>query len=484
MSRLASLVGLAAVLASSASGQSVQSLLLPDLLDSRTPSARLASRVAQLNDEAVLQTALGNFGAAAAAGGMATYVADLDSGLQPIPPATANEVHVVSFYEGAPAPLGQPRTANVTVTQSGAPITLFLNCYETISWTINPLPPGSTLQEIVLISYDPQLLAGVPPGVPVTQLDLNNGGTYYGGPEDMEGRVDIAAECLVRWGRFATTFTGAYTAPASAVEIGPGSADWRKSYAIGFAEAQVATLCVGTAANQYATFGADVYIPLLTPSMQSFFGSTTPILANPFGALSGPLLSVSGALQYTFDDNLTVYVLGSSGVPKTLNVQTLAQTNLPSLPVGMTAISNPKGLTYDSFRNRLLLSTTGGVGYLYTFDVATSTWGVLASLAGKDLAAICYDPGVDLTYGLDVGVFGGQLNIVRYDATGAQSGPASTCGLNFWGYGFYNHQMYLSNGKLIAIGPGKQIFGSLVLRQCFVIDPANGDILSATFLLT
>ena len=57
-------------------------------------------------------------------------------------------------------PLGQPRTAQLQITHTGAPITLFLNSYETISWTIDPLPPGVQLAQIVLISYDPQILNG------------------------------------------------------------------------------------------------------------------------------------------------------------------------------------------------------------------------------------------------------------------------------------------------------------------------------------
>ena len=142
------------------SAQSVQSLLLPDQLDSRATGLRLTARIAELQAESALQTAFGNAAAAANINAVIAYVQGLQAAPASIPAAVSNEVHAVSFYEGA---AGVPHTATISVTRTGAPITLLLNAYDPITWTINPLPPGVQIAQIVVVSYDPQVVNGVPP---------------------------------------------------------------------------------------------------------------------------------------------------------------------------------------------------------------------------------------------------------------------------------------------------------------------------------
>jgi hypothetical protein len=454
--------------------QSVESLLLPDQLDSRATAARLGARIAELQAEATLQAALGNPGAAANINAVVAYIQGLQATPSSIPPAASNEVHAVSFYEGAP---GAPNTATISVTRTGAPITLFLNAYDPITWTINPLPPGVQIAQIVVVSYDPQVVNGVPPGVPITFFDLNTNGTWYGQPDDLEGRLDVAAECFTRFGLLPTTFTGSYTAPATALEIGPGANEWASQWILAYAYAQVQTFCTATRANLINVFGGQVFVPLLTPPMQSF-GSTTAVVATPLQVFPGPLAALGGIHQYVIDAVGQVRVLDGS-TPATLLLPSLSTLPLPNIP----SLTFPRGLAYDSIRNRLLVSTVGGGGQLYAFDFATLGWSVVAPLNNIGPKAMVHDAATDTIYGIDPGLFGGSNPVLRrYNATGGLT-SSSTLGLRTWGWGFDNFQLYALGGNLVAIGPGKSLLnGALVVRQTFVIDPLTGNIVCAAFL--
>ena len=63
-------------------------------------------------------------------------------------------------------------------------------------------------------------------------------------------------------------------------------------------------------------------------------------------------------------------------------------------------ISWPCGLTFDTKRNRLLVISRGGKGYLYSYSPTQNKWSVLADANNIDFAAIGYSEGDDLTYGL------------------------------------------------------------------------------------
>ena len=99
-----------------------------------------------------------------------------------------------------------------------------------------------------------------------------------------------------------------------------------------------------------------MFLPLLTPPIQSF-GSTTAVLATPLQVLTGPLASLGGITQYVVDTANQVRVLDGS-TPATLLLPSLATLPLPNIP----SLSFPRGLAYDSIRNRLLVATVGGEG--------------------------------------------------------------------------------------------------------------------------
>lgn len=57
---------------------------------------------------------------------------------------------------------------------------------------------------------------------------------------------------------------------------------------------------------------------------------------------------------------------------------------------GVPEVSWTMGLAYDTKRNRVLLATLGGEGFIYSYDHANESWSVLGSLDNVDVTAIAY----------------------------------------------------------------------------------------------
>lgn len=463
----------------SLAAQNVVSLALPDPLDSRPTTARLTARLGELTAEANYQIGLGNLAAASNITNVVTSLQAYQAGMVVIPNA-GPDVLAVSFYEGQPNPnpVGMP-TATLNITRVGGPITLFLNAYDPIEWTIQPLPPGTSIAQIVVVSYEPQVLIGVPSGVPVTQIDQFSNGTYYGLPYELEGRVDIAAQCLTRFGQLPNTFTGDYTAPATPFEVGPGDQEWLDQWVLFQAVSLGQALNTGTFGNLLSTFLPQVYYPILVPPAFAP-GASSLVAANPLGAITPPLVNLGGITNYCFDAAPNVYVLDNR-VPSLLNLSTFTASPLPPLPPGLPPFSFVNTIAFDLFRNRLLVGSFGGAGELYTYDPATSNWAVLTSLFNNEPAAMVYDPIADALWCIDQNFGSGSLDFIRRDpGTGAVL-TTTTLALSTWGFILDTFQLSMLGSNVIMIGPTKDVLG-VGVRHTFVIDPNTADIVFAGFL--
>ncbi len=88
-----------------------------------------------------------------------------------------------------------------------------------------------------------------------------------------------------------------------------------------------------------------------------------------------------------------------------------------SLGDDVPRLSWPCGIAFDTKRERVIVATLGGVGYLYAFSPKTEKWSLLADLANLDLAGLVYDEKQDCLYGLHIGPRGATFT--QYNAKGA-----------------------------------------------------------------
>lgn len=454
--------------------QSVETLLLPDVLDLRPTAERLQDRLDDLTAEAAVQAGLGASGVAAS---IQTVVADLQSALAggPLPLPVTVEVHVASFYEGT------ADAGTLLVDRPGAPVLLVVNAYESTTWTITATP-ATALLGVVAIGYDPQTLV-VPPGTFELALSFtgNGFGDYWGqpdDPDDLQARFRAARWCIETLTLPMTTFTGGYRAPAAPFVVGPAELDWRRQLVLDAALRAGEQWNVATRAALEAAFAGAVFLPLLVPP-QGAAGTPTIALANPLQVLQ-PLLPVPGIRGYAIGSGDRLFTL-ANGQPAELSLATLGTLPLPPVPV---VGSGPpwNAITYDAVRDRLLVSGYGGPGALFAWSVATNQWSLLAALGDEEPAALAWHPLHDATFGVRIDTFApSPLTLQRYDANGTLVATLPI-GLPTFGEIWDSPQLYAVGPNLVFVGTGVPVLGRLI-RHCFVIDPLTGDVLHAGVLL-
>jgi hypothetical protein len=138
-------------------------------------------------------------------------------------------------------------------------------------------------------------------------------------------------------------------------------------------------------------------------------------------------------------------------------------------------LSWPTGLTFDTTRNRLILSNLGGEGFLYSYTPETDRWTRLASLQGVDFHALTYSAANDTLYALSSG------RILRYTPEGRPAGqirldPTLPSGLDE-----RQSQLIATGDKLVLLT--QPIADPLdprlpALMRSYVIDPATGSVTS------
>ncbi len=104
-----------------------------------------------------------------------------------------------------------------------------------------------------------------------------------------------------------------------------------------------------------------------------------------------------------------------------LDLQGQSATQL-SLSMDVPPFSHPRGLALDTKRQRLLVATLGGEGFLYSYSLAERRWSVVASMNNVDVDHLCYLPADDSLYSITLGYDGNSHTIptlLRLNAEGA-----------------------------------------------------------------
>jgi hypothetical protein len=316
----------------------------------------------------------------------------------------------------------------------------------------------------------------------------DNDGDFWGIPGDVaenEARLNATRWSIERLGAFPASVTGDYTAPSTTFVVGAGNQDWLDQWVVGEAVREGQTWNVATRANLVASVQGQLFLPLLTPPNNPL--NPTPPSGLPQVALASPLgvvqtlVPLPGAVtNYALGPNLLPFAIAPSG-PSIVDFASFGLTPIPPDPT-LTPFSFVNTLTYDSLRNRLLVSSFGGGGVLYAWDLATGQWSELANPNNEAPNAIAYHPVYDLTFGLRVDPYAVvPYSLNRYDATGALVGsvPLALPVIDYYGE---PQQLYALGTNLAYVGPGRTIFG-IAVRHCYVIDPLTGDVVYAGILI-
>src|SRR5207247_7249967 len=102
--------------------------------------------------------------------------------------------------------------------------------------------------------------------------------------------------------------------------------------------------------------------------------------------------------------------------------QTATAQDLP-IPSNLPEFSWPVGIAFDSQRNRIIVATLVGEGYLYAYSPASGQWSLVRSLENEDLDSLVYHAADDSLYGVTAAYYdGGAPSLLRLNANGEVTG--------------------------------------------------------------
>jgi Ca2+-binding EF-hand superfamily protein len=298
--------------------------------------------------------------------------------LPPPPRRTSDEeVHLVGIYEGfgKTAGMAHGSRAMVAIDRPGKKVTLLLCSYEPTNWSIT-VTPGTELRELRGFGYatsseftvnGAQVAA---PRLPLTWCPYASAGIRF---REIVGSL----ERMTGFSRL-NSFLGSYRAPdrgfvvdrlSTAPELGP---DYLKA--------------------------AD---PTSLPSMHF-----------PASLKDGPgLYDLSGRLLQrgrVIDPRSVIevpsrgerYRIAENGIERSA-MDGKGKPELIRMSLDVPRLSWPSGIAYDSRRNRILMVSYGGEGFLYEYLIDAQKWRVVTSMNDRDVASLIYDEVADALYALE-----------------------------------------------------------------------------------
>jgi hypothetical protein len=286
------------------------------------------------------------------------------------------ELHVVGVYEGS----NGTTNGRVLVNRPGQSVTLFLSAYDAMDWRVT-VTSGTNIERVFLNAYYHQSVQGIPDGVPVMENVLTEGGNYLFIGYYVDSSLFLRAVPRINeiTGQEISSFHGAYGAPMTPFVIDAVqnnsllSADYPQPVPLSQLpdlHFQVATYASGSITLHDYTLG---------------------------GPVGGGLLIPSG-LRVSADAGEHYYYGGDEGLIA-FDSQT-GTTQVIPLPEDVQREGWQMGTAFDLQRNRALVVTLSGEGFLYSFTPATQQWGVVSSMRNRDFDCLEYHAADDSVYGV------------------------------------------------------------------------------------
>ncbi len=319
-----------------------------------------------------------------------------------MPPALADipkrednrELHVVGIYEGVERTGNQIHggRATVTVDRPGRKVTLIVAAYSSVTWEVKP-KRDTTIEQVIIGGYEPQAIKDLP-GAKIVKAFRESGAKsvlpFFGYKVEsprFRALVDELPEFTdLEISSFHGTYAYRHEVP---IVIDSVQDDPRllRNYPQPTPLAQLPEML----------FPALHYTvdPVRRHSAEAAYGDFT--LGGPRAETLKPLPKNVQRLAYDHVNKRYYGIAGHDAVEVDLNV---GKTTKMDVGFDVPRLSWPADITFDSNRSRLLLVTSGGGGYLYSYDIATKSWSVLAEKIGT--ATLVYHAKHDCLYGIAV----------------------------------------------------------------------------------
>lgn len=246
---------------------------------------------------------------------------------------------------------------------------------------------GTGIEQVVLGGREPQYVVGLPSGVNVVEAYLHGSSSYYFPSNRIINTPkfrNAARDLYEITGLDLSSFQGSYR-PSGPFTVDQVQDDPRllSGYPFGTPVSElpymhwsgVHRVSGDRPHDDYATYGD---FTLAGP-----VESTHVRLPRNF-----TYVEVDAEGQYYGTENHRIFEFDPV-------LQTAEEMDLSSLD---PRLSWACGMAYDSYRDRLIISTFGGEGMLYSYSPTANSWSTIASLNNLDLSGITYDETSDTIF--------------------------------------------------------------------------------------
>ncbi len=390
------------------------------------------------------------------------------------PTNITRELHVVSFYsgtgsDGGPSHANEQGQAAVIVNRPGKHVTLFLSSYEPVLWNVTA-QPGTIIDRVILGGFYPQAVVGIGPQIAVECA-------YPGG------------NCYpTLWAGYAVDSIEFYRAvPRLHALSGLEIASFHGGYQVPY---QTAVVIDGVQIDPRLRSDYPQPVP---PGQLPALSFTLPFYPETFAAgglgvfhrgytLAGPTTGdrLLPGMSVVADAGVSNYFgVQWHSVLKINHASGMAETM--SLPPSLPALSWPMGVTFDYSRNRLLLASLGGEGFLYAYSPPQNAWSLLASMNNLDVDCLVYEPTDDRLYAVEISRgHEGQIRIIRMTPNGSVVGEIALPQMSFAvGVSGYRSELAAVNGYLVLmLEPPTSGVGSSGVNESrmYLINPRTSEV--------
>jgi hypothetical protein len=367
------------------------------------------------------------------------------------------ELHVVGIYSGTvdggtSRNHEEGRTALV-VDRPGKLVTLFLSAYEPVRWSITA-SAGTVIEKVYVSGYYPPTVEGVN----ADRVFVVSYGYSTGYSLDSGRFYRIAPSIRQLTGLEIASFHGSYQGPyptpmlIDAVQDDPRL---HSSYPVPTPLSELPNIRFSISFHA----GIGIYSRAYT-------------LAGPNDG--GRLLL--GDDRAVADNRGKYYAIGDSGLMQ-IDPATGAVRAIPSDP-NLPEMSIITGIAYDSLRDRVLLVTLGGEGFLYAYSPSEERWSVLSSMRNVDIASLVYHAAGDALYGIGVRYPDyGNMTLYRLNADGTRAGEIELA-LYPWGVDMSSAELVSEGEHLVLLVRPSYVsdpFRTQGDSRMYLIDPRNGQ---------
>jgi hypothetical protein len=387
------------------------------------------------------------------------------------PPPAQHELHAIGVYSGnyngGSSPHHEQGQASILVNRPGTGVTLFLSAYEPVLWHI-AATNGTLIEKVILGGYYRQAIDGLPAGVPVVTryYDEGAGSSDYlwsGYSIDNVEFLRTVSKLCDLTGMDLSSFQGAYTAPAPT------------PFVIAGVQSDPRLRCnypqpVDPAALPPIAFD----LSFLNLDGVTGFYTRHYTLAGPQNGgrlLPGMnMVSDQSGQSYYGTESQYVYKYDSEG-----------GVSLVDLGSVVPAVSIPTGVGFDSTRNRVLLVSLGGEGYLYGYATADQQWSVISSMNNRDANGIVYHPASDSIYAVSTTYDDSQPRVLwQLNSSGQFLGqiPLPQMPFNFSSLEYQTILVSAGDYLVLLVEPAYRSFygTSQAESRIYLIDPRTSQV--------